>query len=95
MNPEEYLNEKLWPVLVGTAHALVLYANHKAYSRDVILPKKPDMTPSELAARLRMPLGEALVILYELSLGEEKKSSDELEHYRPSVMFNREEEGNM
>jgi hypothetical protein len=33
----------------------------------MILNEKPDITPAELAARLKMPLGEALVILYELT----------------------------
>lgn len=46
---------------------MVLYPNHKAYTRDVILPEKPETTPAELAVRLNLPLGEALVILYELT----------------------------
>ena len=46
---------------------MVLYPNHKAYTRDVILPEKPETTPVELAVRLNLPLGEALVILYELT----------------------------
>jgi hypothetical protein len=71
MSLEEYAKEKLWPILVETVHALVLYPNHKAYTREVILHEKPDITPQELAARLGMPLGEALVILYELE-GERK-----------------------
>ncbi|MEM3356464.1 MAG: hypothetical protein QXF44_01830 [Candidatus Bathyarchaeia archaeon] len=66
MSFEEYLKEKLWPILVETVHALVMYPNHKAYVREVILHEKPDITPAELAARLGIPLGEALVILYEL-----------------------------
>lgn len=67
MSSEEYSREKLWPTLVEAVHALVLYPNHKAYTRDVILPEKPETTPAELAARLNLPLGEALVILYELT----------------------------
>lgn len=67
MSFEEYSREKLWPILVEAVHALVLYPNHKAYTRDVILPEKPETTPAELAARLNLPLGEALVILYELT----------------------------
>jgi hypothetical protein len=66
MSVEEYMKEKLWSVLVETVHALVLYPNHKAYIRDAILPEKPDTTSAELAARLNMPLGEAIVILCEL-----------------------------
>ncbi|MGQ9507460.1 MAG: hypothetical protein ACUVTB_06360 [Candidatus Bathycorpusculaceae bacterium] len=66
MSFEEYLKEKLWPLLIETVHALIMYPNHKAYIREVVLHEKPDITPQELAARLGIPLGEALVILYEL-----------------------------
>ena len=65
--------EKLWPVLVEAVHALVLYPSHKAYTRDRILPEKPETTPTDLAVRLGMPLGEAIVILAELA--SEKASS--------------------
>jgi len=71
MKLEEYAKEKLWPILVETAHALVMYPSHKAYTHDVILNQKPDVTPEELAVRLGIPQGEALTILYELA--EERK----------------------
>jgi hypothetical protein len=38
-----------------------------------VLPEKPDITTKELAHRLNMPLGEALVILDELV--DEQKTS--------------------
>ncbi|MEM2676851.1 MAG: hypothetical protein QXJ77_02980 [Candidatus Bathyarchaeia archaeon] len=66
MSLEEYVKEKLWPILVETVHAMVMYPHHKAYTRNVLLHEKPDITPQELASRLGIPLGEALVILYEL-----------------------------
>lgn len=66
MSLEEYVKEKLWPILVETVHAMVMYPYHKAYTRDVILHEKPDITPRELASKLGIPLGEALVILHEL-----------------------------
>ena len=72
MSVEEYMKEKLWPVLVETVHASVMYPTHKAYTREKILQEKPEITASELANRLNMPLGEALVILHELE--EERKS---------------------
>ncbi|TRO46497.1 winged helix-turn-helix domain-containing protein [Candidatus Bathyarchaeota archaeon] len=72
MSLQEYLREKLWPILVKTVHASVMYPNHKAYTRETILQEKPDITASELANRLNMSLGEALVILHELE--EERKS---------------------
>ena len=73
MNLDEYSKEKLWQLLVEAVHASVMYPTHKAYTRDSILPQKAVLTASELAERLGMPLGEALVILDELSF--EKKSS--------------------
>jgi hypothetical protein len=67
MNLEEYSKEKLWPTLIETVHAMVMYPNHKAYTRSEILPEKPEIRPEDLAIRLKMPLGEALIILYELA----------------------------
>ena len=73
MSVEEHMKEKLWPILVETVHASVMYPTHKAYTREKILQEKPDITASELANRLNMPLGEALVVLHELE--EERRSS--------------------
>ncbi|MEM3378903.1 MAG: hypothetical protein QXV09_02560 [Candidatus Bathyarchaeia archaeon] len=74
MSLEEYTREKLWLILVETVHASVMYPRRKAYTREQILREKPDITPAELAAKLNMPLGEALVILYELAEEGKKKS---------------------
>jgi len=73
MDLDEYSKEKLWQMLVEAVHASVMYPTHKAYTRGTILPQKVDISPSELAERLGMPLGEASVILKELA--EERKSS--------------------
>jgi len=54
-------------LLVEAVHASVMYPTHKAYTRDSILPKNVDVSAVELAERLGMPLGEALVILSELT----------------------------
>jgi len=67
MNLEEYSKEKLWELLVETAHASVMYPTHKAYTRGTILPNTPEITANGLSERLGMPLGEALVILSELA----------------------------
>ena len=66
MDLDEFTKEKLWELLVEATHASVMYPTHKAYTRDSILPQKPDVSALELAERLGMPLGEALVILSEL-----------------------------
>jgi len=67
MSLEEYSKERLWPILVETVHALVMYPHHKAYIREAVLQEKPNVKPVEVAARLKIPLGEALVILCELA----------------------------
>jgi hypothetical protein len=43
-----------------------MYKAHLNYTKDVIIPEKPEITPEELSQRLNMPLGEAFVILSEL-----------------------------
>ena len=70
MNMDEYTKERLWQLLVEAVHASVMYPTHKAYTRDSILPQKADVSANELAQRLGMPLGEALVILSELVDGQ-------------------------
>lgn len=67
MQFESFLKETLWPILVETVHSLVMFPNHKSYVRDVVLAEKPNITPAELKTQLRIPLGEAIVLLYELS----------------------------
>ncbi len=66
MGFEEYVGNPLWPLLVEIVHVMIMYPHHKAYIRDVILHEQPDVTAKELAIKLGIPLGEALVILYEL-----------------------------
>jgi hypothetical protein len=73
MSVEEYMKEKLWQILVDTVHSLVMYPRHKAYTRETILQEKPEITASELANKLNLSLGEALVIIHELA--EERKNS--------------------
>jgi transcription initiation factor IIE alpha subunit len=72
MTLEEYTQDKLWPILVEAVHSLVMFPSHKGYTRAVILPEKPEVKPQELALRLQISLGEAVVILYELH--EERKA---------------------
>jgi hypothetical protein len=66
MSLEDYAKNSLWPILIETVHALVMYPHHKSYTREAILNEKPNIKSNELAARLGIPLGEALVILHEL-----------------------------
>lgn len=66
MTEKEYEKSPLWQILVDAVHALTLYPNHKAYVRDVMLHEKSDLTPKEIALKLSIPEGEAMVILWEL-----------------------------
>jgi len=66
MSLEDYIGDPLWSVLVETVHAMIMYSHHKAYTRDVVLHEQPDITSQNLATKLSIPLGEALVILHEL-----------------------------
>jgi len=70
---EDYVSNPLWPILVETVHAMVMFQHRKAYVRDFVLNEQPDVTPEDLATRLSMPLGEALVILHELRKEKSKK----------------------
>lgn len=74
MSFEDYTKEKLWSILVETVHSIVMYPHHRAFTKDVIIQEKPETTPQELASRLGISLGEALVIVYELA-GEAKTKS--------------------
>jgi len=69
MNEDEfdrYVNDPLWPILVETVHAMVMYRHHKFYVKEKIIREEPNISPRKLAAELGIPLGEALVILYEI-----------------------------
>ena len=67
---ENYESNPLWLILVETAKNLPLYNAHKAYVRDTIFPENPDVSAEELSHRLNMPIGEALVILWELNMNQ-------------------------
>jgi hypothetical protein len=67
---EELEKNPLWLILVETVHSLPMYASHKAYVRDRLVLEEHDITPEELSLRLDIPLGEAMVILHEISRDE-------------------------
>ena len=66
MSLGDFVNNPLWQVLVETVHTMVMYPHHKAYTRDVILHEQPEVKPRDLATKLDITLGEAVVILHEL-----------------------------
>lgn len=66
MGTEDYTNGSLWPILVETVHAMVMYPHHKSYVKRVLLKEKPELTPRDLSMAMGIPFGEAIVILHEL-----------------------------
>jgi len=63
--PSSLSKDEVWSALVQTAHALLMYNNHKRYVEEVMLKERPEISPQELAIRLSIPIGEALVLLCE------------------------------
>ncbi|MFW9848148.1 MAG: hypothetical protein ACFFF4_03355 [Candidatus Thorarchaeota archaeon] len=59
----DFKSNPLWPILVDTIEKSPLYNGHVGYYRNKILPSNPDITPEELAHKLSITIGEALVIL--------------------------------
>jgi len=66
---DKYVNNPIWPILVETVHTIVMYPHHKAYTASNLLSQQPHISSRELATKLGISLGEALVILYELRKG--------------------------
>lgn len=68
MNLEVYSKEKLWQLLVDAVHASVMYTPPiKPTTATQACPQKKNISAVEPSERLGMPLGEALVILDELT----------------------------
>jgi hypothetical protein len=64
---QQLKDSPLWPLLVDTARSLPLFRQHRNYVRENMLSKKPDISAEEVSERLSISLGEALVIMEELS----------------------------
>jgi len=73
---EELERNPLWPVLVEAVHSLPMFHPHKAYVRDSILIDSPDISAEALSHRIGVALGEAMVILYEISNEERRERND-------------------
>jgi len=68
MSFDDYVKSPLWLILVDTVHAMIMYPHHKSYVRDVVSHETQDISAQDLALRLGIPLGEALVTIYELQV---------------------------
>ncbi len=56
----------LWSVLVDTARRSPLYSGLTGYIKSEILPKHPKISARELATKLSISFGEALVFLADI-----------------------------
>ncbi|MFW9919332.1 MAG: hypothetical protein ACFFED_07020 [Candidatus Thorarchaeota archaeon] len=63
VNLSEFKTNPLWPILVETTMRSPLYSGLVGYIHDQIIPNNPDISPKELASKLSISIGEALVIL--------------------------------
>lgn len=63
INLSEFKTSPLWPILVETTMRSPLYPGLVGYIHDQILPNCPEISPKELASKLSISIGEALVIL--------------------------------
>ena len=60
-----FKNDALWPFLVETVKRNPLYAGLIGYTREKVLPSEPNITVRELASKLSISPGEAMVLLSE------------------------------
>ncbi|TFG15572.1 hypothetical protein EU537_00700 [Candidatus Thorarchaeota archaeon] len=60
---KNFKSHPLWDILVETARRSPLYSGLSGYIRDNILPNNPEISPKQLASKLSISIGEALVIL--------------------------------
>jgi hypothetical protein len=60
---KDFKSHPLWDILVETARRSPLYSGLSGYIRDNVLPNNPEINPRQLASKLSISIGEALVIL--------------------------------
>jgi len=63
INIADFKSHPLWLLLRETARNNPLYAGNAGYVEEYILPENPKISAKELANRLSITVGEALVIL--------------------------------
>lgn len=63
INESDFMMHPLWDILIETVRGNPLFAGRAGIIRETILAKNPNITAKELAAKMSIPLGEALVIL--------------------------------
>lgn len=66
IDPTEFKTHPLWSILVETARRSPLYAGLSGYCKNKILPLQPNISVKELARKMSISIGEALVLLHDL-----------------------------
>ena len=67
IDPTEFKTHPLWNILVETARRSPLYPGLSGYCKSKILPDYPNISVKELARKLSISIGEALVLLHDLT----------------------------
>jgi hypothetical protein len=65
IDPTEFKTHPLWNILVETARRSPLYPGLSGYFKNKILPLQPNISVKELARKLSISIGEALVLLHD------------------------------
>jgi hypothetical protein len=65
IDPTEFKTHPLWKILVETAQRSPLYPGLSGYFKNNILPQQPNISVKELASKLSISIGEALVLLHD------------------------------
>ena len=65
IDPTEFKTHPLWKILVETARRSPLYAGLSGYCKNKILPHQPNISVKELARKMSISIGEALVLLHD------------------------------
>jgi hypothetical protein len=63
VNIADFKMHPLWDILIETVRGNPLFAGRAGIIRETILAENPNITAKELATKMSIPLGEALVIL--------------------------------
>lgn len=61
----EFKTHPLWKILVETARRSPLYPGLSGYCKNKILPNEPNISVKELATKMSISIGEALVLLHD------------------------------
>ena len=63
VNEADFKMHPLWDILIETVRGNPLFAGRAGIIRETILVENPTISAKELAQKMSIPLGEALVIL--------------------------------